>query len=147
MLVNRLRAVVLATLTVAAAHPAWAADGFVVIVNPSVAGTQVHRRDLAALFLKKSLRWGDRSSAQPVDQSGASPVRQAFSEAVLEMPVGTVLQYWQKQMFGLTPAHPPAVKPSDAEVIAFVGRNAGAVGYVSSAVHLPAGVKAISVVD
>ena len=147
MLANRLRAVVLAVLTVAAAHSTSAADGFVVIVNRSVAGTQVHRRDLAALFLKKSSRWGDRSSALPVDQSATSPVRQAFSEAVLEMPVGAVLQYWQKQMFGLAPAHPPAVKPSDAEVIAFVAANSGAVGYVSSAVPLPAGVKAISVLD
>jgi ABC-type phosphate transport system substrate-binding protein len=147
MKAGRITAALLAASTLLAARPSPAAEGFVVIVNPSVAGNQMHRKDLAAVFLKKVTRWGDRSIAEPVDQSGASPVRQAFSEVVLEMPVATVLQYWQKQMFASVPVRPPVVKPSDAEVIAFVARTAGAVGYVSSGASLPASVKAISLAD
>lgn len=37
-----------------------AADAFVVIVHPSVAGTQVRRGDLAGLFLMKVTRWGSK---------------------------------------------------------------------------------------
>jgi ABC-type phosphate transport system substrate-binding protein len=144
---RRAVALTLALSIAAVASPLPAADAFVVIVHPSVAGTQVHRHDLAGVFLKKVSRWGDRSPAQPVDLSGTSPVRQAFSQAVLEMPVATVVQYWQKQMFGSAPVPPPPVKSSDAEVIAFVSRTAGAVGYVSPGAPLPPGVRAIAVID
>jgi ABC-type phosphate transport system substrate-binding protein len=63
------------------------------------------------------------------------------------MPVAAAVQYWQKQMFEANPRRPPAVKGSDAEVIAFVAKTEGAVGYVSKARALPAGVKAIAVID
>lgn len=39
------------------------------------------------------------------------------------------------------------MKGSDAEVIVFVEKTAGAVGYVSKAAALPAGVKAIVLID
>jgi ABC-type phosphate transport system substrate-binding protein len=132
-------------LLLAAAAPSPAADEFVVIVHPSVVGTNVHRADLAAVFLRKAVRWGTGAPAVPVDQSGTSAVRNAFSQAVLGMPVATAVQYWQKQMFGTKPLRPPAVKASDAEVIAFVEKTEGAVGYVSKAATLPAGVKALAV--
>jgi ABC-type phosphate transport system substrate-binding protein len=134
-------------VVLAVAVPSPAADEFVVVVHPSVAGTNVHRGDLAAVFLRKATRWGTGVPALPVDQSGTSPVRSAFSESVLGMSVATAVQYWQKQMFSTNPLRPPAVKGSDAEVIAFVEKTAGAVGYVSKAAALPAGVKAIAVID
>ena len=126
---------------------ATAAEDFVVIVHPSVVGKSIHRSDLAALFLRKAARWGAGGTAVPADQSGTSPVRKAFSEAVLGMSVPTVVQYWQSQMFSTKPLRPPVVKGTDAEVIAFVARTEGAVGYVSKAARLPAEVKAITVVD
>lgn len=134
-------------LTLGAAVPSIAADEFVVVVHPSVAGASIRRPDLAALFLKTATRWGDRSPAVPVDQSGTSEVRKAFCDSVLGMPVAAALQYWQKQMFGGSPLRPPAVKGSDAEVIEFVEKTEGAVGYVSKAASLPAGVRAVVVID
>ena len=127
--------------------PAPAADEFVVIVHQSVLGTSVHRSDLAGVFLRKVPRWGDRTPAVPVDQSATSPVRKAFSESVLRMPISTALQYWQKQMFATPPLRPPAVKGSDAEVLAFVGSTPGAVGYVSLGAALTDEVKALAVID
>ena len=143
----RLRTALAAALVLGAPAPSPAADDFVVIVHPSVAGTNVRRPDLAAVFLKKATRWGSGGVAVPVDQSGTSAVRKAFSEAVLGMSAGTAVQYWQKQMFGTSPLRPPPVKASDAEVIAFVEKTEGAVGYVSKAATLPARVKAIAVID
>ena len=127
--------------------PSPCADDFVVIVHASVAGANVRRADLAAVFLRTAGRWGGGATAVPVDQSGTSPVRNAFCQAVLGMPVATAVQYWQKQMFAASPLRPPAVKGSDAEVIAFVAKTEGAVGYVSKAAVLPAGVKAIAVIE
>jgi ABC-type phosphate transport system substrate-binding protein len=127
---------------------AEATDSFVVVVNASVAGTTVHRADLAAVFLKKAVRWGDGSPANPVDQSGTSPVRKGFSEGVLHMPVMGVVQYWGKQLTSMaTSMRPPTVKASDDEVLTYVSKTSGAVGYVSTGAALPPGVKAVTIVD
>jgi ABC-type phosphate transport system substrate-binding protein len=134
-------------LSLAAPALLTAAEDFVVIVHPSVAGASIRRPDLAAVFLRKAARWGSGSLAIPVDQSGTSAVRRSFSEAVLGMPVATAVQYWQKQMFEANPLRPPAVKGSDAEVIAFVAKTEGGVGYVSKTATLPPGVKAVAVID
>ena len=135
-------------LILAGASRAPAADEFVVIVHPSVVGSSVKRTDLAAVFLRKAARWtGGGGLAVPIDQSGTSPVRKAFSEAVIQQPVAQVVQYWQKQMFSASRLTPPPVKGSDAEVIAFVAKNAGAVGYVAAGIPLPPEVKTLSVVD
>jgi len=42
---------------------------------------------------------------------------------------------------------PPPVKATDAEVIAFVAKNAGAVGYVAAGTALPPDVRALTLVD
>jgi hypothetical protein len=101
-----------------------------------------HPSNLEA-WKKKAERWGSGGIAIPVDQSGTSPVRRSFSDAVLGMPVAAAVQYWQGQMFAGNRLRPPAVRGSDAEVIAFVAKTEGAVGYVSKAATLPPGVKAI----
>lgn len=132
------------------ASSAWATAGepFVVVVNPSVQGASVHRADLAAVFLKKASRWGDGSSAIPIDQSGTSPVRESFSGTVLQMPVAAVVQYWQRQlMTSQTAAKLPTVKSSDDEVLAYVAKTKGAVAYVSAGASLPPGVKTLNVID
>jgi len=143
---RRLAALVL-TLALAGPTAVLAADEFVVIVHPSVAGSNMRRTDLAAVFLKKAPRWGGGAMAVPVDQSGTSPVRKAFSEAVVRLPVAQVVQYWHKLIFASSPLRPPPVKGSDAEVIAFVAKTSGAVGYVSAGATLPAEVKALALID
>jgi ABC-type phosphate transport system substrate-binding protein len=143
------RRAVLAAIALGMGGGAWAAaaDDFVVVVHPSVVGTSIRRADLAAVFLKKAARWGAGGTAAPVDQSGTSAVRRSFSEAVLGMSPAAAVQYWQKQMLSANPLRPPAVKASDEEVLAFVATTEGAVGYVSKAASLPAGVKAVALID
>ena len=135
-------------LVVAVIGTVHATDSFVVVVNASVAGATVHRADLAAVFLKKAVRWGDGSPAVPVDQSGTSHVRKDFSEGVLHMPVMAVVQYWGRQLASMTASlRPPTVKGSEYEVLVYVAKTSGAVGYVSSGTALPPGVKAVTVID
>jgi ABC-type phosphate transport system substrate-binding protein len=137
-----------AALAAAVVGTADATGPFVVIVNASVIGTNVRRADLAAVFLKKSLRWGDGSPASPVDQSSTSPVRRGFSETVLQMPVMAVVQYWGRQL--ASPAASvrlPAVKESDEDVLVYVSKTSGAVGYVSTGTALPTGVKAVTIIE
>jgi ABC-type phosphate transport system substrate-binding protein len=126
---------------------ALAADEFVVVAHPSVAGANIKRADLAAVFLRKAMRWGGGGNAVPVDQSATSPVRRSFSAAVVGQSAAEVVQYWQKLMFSSSPLRPPPVKKTDAEVLAFVAATPGAVGYVSTATALPAGVKTLALAD
>ena len=74
-------------------------------------------------------RWEHGAKILPVDQAASVPVRAAFSKLVLGKSAHAVKSYWQYQIFtGL--GVPPPEKLSDKEVVAYVQRNAGAIGYV-----------------
>jgi len=107
--------------------PAVADQGFLIVVHSDVKGGQIPREALSLIFLKKAPRWGDGSSVAPVDQSLRS---QGF---------------WHKQM--ASGVAPPPVKSSDEEVLSYVASTPGAIGYVSSGVSLPSGVRTIIVID
>lgn len=125
------------------ALPASAGEqAFKVIVNPSVQGAQMKRQDVAAIFLVQTTRWGGGEAIAPVDQSAQSPVRAAFSLGVLGQPVVAVQAYWMQRISGRR-GWPPAVKTSDADVMAYVAGTPGAIGYVSSSASLDPGVREV----
>ena len=79
-----------------------------------------------------------------VDLGPKSPVRAEFSMEVLGRDVPTMKNYWQQSLFSGRGV-PPIEQPSEAQVVAFVAANPGAIGYVSSSAQLPESVKTISV--
>jgi ABC-type phosphate transport system substrate-binding protein len=132
-----------AVLAVLASTATVEAQEFKVIVN-SANGTTDLAADVAAkLFLKQSAKFPNGTAAQPVDLGKGSPVRAAFSKAVLGRAVGAVESYWQQQIFSGKDVPPPA-KASDDDVVAFVKSNPGAIGYVSAGAAT-AGVKVVEV--
>jgi ABC-type phosphate transport system substrate-binding protein len=139
-----MKARVLSAMVLAMAISAFAgAAGFKVIVNGSNSSTKISKADLNAIFLKKLVKWSDGTPAVPVNQSKKSAVRDNFATAVHGKSVAAVDSYWQQQIFSGRDV-PPAEKASDAEIVAFVKANAGAVGYVSDG-GATAGVKVVSV--
>jgi len=141
------RLTVLLLLAAASAAPAPAQDkpkvGFKVIVHASNLAAHIKKEQVATLFLGQA-RWGDGVAAAPVDQSTRSPIREAFSTDVLGKPVAAVQAYWQQKLIKDREV-PPPVKGTDEEVIAFVAKNRGGVGYVAAETELPATVKAVKV--
>jgi len=125
--------------------PAVADQGFLIVVHSDVKGGQIPREALSLIFLKKAPRWGDGSSVAPVDQSLRSQVRSEFSKKILGEPIVGVQSFWHKQM--ASGVAPPPVKSSDEEVLSYVASTPGAIGYVSSGVSLPSGVRTIIVID
>lgn len=126
--------------------PVVSADApYRVIVNPSVKGSQIPRSALSSIFLKQAVRWGDGSTAVPVDQSVRSAVRSEFTGEVLKQGLVEVQIYWQRQM--AKGQVPPQVKTSDEEIVAFVASTPGAIGYVSPATPLPDSVRVIAVIN
>jgi ABC-type phosphate transport system substrate-binding protein len=138
------RLILMGVLASAAAAPADAAD-YKLIAHPQVEVGQLTRDEVSRLFLKKETSLGDGSQALPVDLQSDSPTREAFSKDVHGMGVGAVYSYWQRQIFGGR-STPPLVKQSEADVVAWVSANAGAIGYVSAAAVV-SGVRVIEIAD
>jgi ABC-type phosphate transport system substrate-binding protein len=121
-------------------------EAFIVVISADSPTRSVRRDELARIYLKKDTRWPDETQAEPVDQTRRSPVRLAFTRAVLGFQQPSAVEsYWQQQQFSGR-ATPPLVKGSDAEVMAYVAMRPGAVGYVSSTAALQ-GVRALTVVE
>jgi len=103
---------------------------YLVIVNAANPQSSVERKFLGDAFLKKTTRWPDGELIRPVDQSPDSAVRRRFSEQVLNRSVTAVRSYWQQVIFSGRDVPPPELA-GDAEVLEFVKKHAGAIGYVS----------------
>ena len=133
----------LVLIALAGPRPAVAADSFKVIVNTRMTGRAVWRETLAQVYLGQVERWGDGKAIAAVDLSTTSPVRAAFSQAVLGMSVLAVRQHWTRT---IASGHvPPMARSTDEDVIAFVSGRTGGVGYVSADAVLPDSVRAIAV--
>jgi hypothetical protein len=117
--------------------------GFIIITHPNTASAQVSRKFLSEAFLKKTTRWEDGAVLRPVDQGMESDVRRKFSEDVLKRSVAAVRNYWQQLIFAGRDVPPPELA-SDAEVVSYVLKYAGAVGYVSPGAKLN-GAKVVSI--
>ncbi len=115
-----------------------------VIVNAANPQTELGRVEVSRWFLKQANTWPNGKVVVPLDQSSRSEVRAAFCLAVHRQSLAAIETYWQKQIFsGRT--LPPFVKVGDGEVMAYVGSNPHAIGYVSASATLTGGVKAIRI--
>ncbi len=109
---------------------ATAAD-FQVIVSSSNPVSSLDREEVERIFLKKKTRWADGKEIVPVDLTARSEVRAAFCRDILRRKMSVVESFWYQQVFS-GQGVPPPVKASDAEVVAFVAANPGAIGYVGA---------------
>ena len=125
-----LLAATLAVLFGGRAATATESAGYKVIVNPANPAGSMDRKFLEDAFLKKVTTWSDGSVIHPVDLPASSPVRRRFSEDILERSVDAVRSYWQQRIFAGRDLPPPELE-NDTEVIKYVLKYDGAIGYVS----------------
>jgi ABC-type phosphate transport system substrate-binding protein len=119
-----------------AAQPAPSgARTYRVIVHPSNTATAVDRRFLAQAFLKKITQWPDGETIRPVDLQRDSSIRGQFTDDILARSTAAVRSYWQQMIFAGRGVPPPELG-SDDEVVRFVLRQPGSVGYVSASADL-----------
>jgi ABC-type phosphate transport system substrate-binding protein len=128
--------VLLVTLTALCAsvfaqqRPAPPPPAYLVIVNPRNAVTDVERRFVEDAFLKKITSWPNDEVIRPADLATDSPVRRAFTREILNRSVEAVKVYWQQRIFSGRDVPPPEFS-RDEEVVQFVQKHAGGIGYVS----------------
>ncbi|NOU00177.1 MAG: phosphate ABC transporter substrate-binding protein [Gallionella sp.] len=131
MKVTILRFISAATLALLASQSAVAGD-VVVIAN---AGTNLSAGEVRDVFLGEK-QFAGSIKLVPVDNAAQ---QESFLAKMMQMSSAKYSGNWTKKAFrdGLAA---PAMKSGDAEVIEFVKRTKGAVGYVSSS---PSGVNII----
>lgn len=106
-----------------------------IIVNPENPVTTLDRAYLSEIFLRKVRYWSQSDAIKPADLSTDSLVRKKFTEDVLKRSVGSIKNYWQQRIFSGRDVPPPELM-SDNEVIKFVLKNPGGIGYVSGSANL-----------
>jgi TonB family protein len=131
---------VTSALLLAASSAAQESGSFKVIVNPANPATSVSKAQLTSMFLRRTGTWDNGQPVQPVDQTEASPLRQAFSREVLGMAPAAAAQ----RMAASPTGDPPLSVATDREVLAYVRLKPGAIGYVSASTPVP-GVKVVPI--
>jgi ABC-type phosphate transport system substrate-binding protein len=116
-------------------RPAPQAPAFQVIVNPGNDAAALDRTFVEDAFLKKITTWPSGAVIRPVDLAPDSPVRRAFSHDVLNRSVDAVKGYWQQRIFSGRDVPPPEFG-TDEEIISYVLKHDGGIGYVSATAKL-----------
>ena len=127
-----LRASLLSLLLVAPAAPSPAGQApYRIVVNSANPANAVDRAELARLFMKKVSAWPNGTPVAAVDLPRTSSVRSAFSHDVHNKDVDSVVAYWATLVYSGREM-PPPIRQTDADVLEFVRKTPGAVGYIST---------------
>ena len=118
------------------------AQNVVVIANTSVKADSISREELRSVFLLRTRTLKDGSWVEPVLEKGG-PTDSTFVKQFLDRDNAEIHTYYQGLVF-TGKASMPKELSSDAEVVDYVRRKRGAIGYISSATHAD-GVKVLSV--
>ena len=102
-----------------------------VIANPSVGASEISQDDLKAVFLAVKTTIGGSQVEPVLGKSGRA--HDIFLKEYLGKSDATLIAYFRGLVF-TGKASMPKVCDSDAEIIAYVARTRGAVGYVGAGV-------------
>jgi hypothetical protein len=136
-----IRILYVAVLSVCATAAAQAAD-LKIIANPSVGASAISADELKNVFLITKTSLSDGSHVEPVLAKGG-PVHEAFVKEYLGKSDSALQTYYRSLVF-TGKASMPKTLGVDAEVVAYVSKTKGAVGYVGAGAST-AGVKTLEV--
>ncbi len=102
----------------------------IVIANPNVSQDSVKSADLAKLFLGKNQAWSDGQKMVPVTLESGS-AHDSFLKMYLKKSASQFSTFWKQAIF-TGQGIPPKSFKSEAELVDYVKKVAGAIGYISS---------------
>jgi TonB family protein len=118
--------------------------GVKVIANSSIRADTISASDLKHVFLEEKISLADGTHVEPVLEKNG-PIHAAFLQEYLGVSEADLETYYGTLLFTGRGSQ-PKVLGSDAEVVAYVARTRGAIGYVSGAASAP-GVKILTISD
>ncbi len=104
---------------------------FKVITHPENPVTSLSKTEVSKILLKKVSKWDDGQRVRAVDQGGKGSVREVFTKEIHGRSLSSIKRFWQRQVFSGTDVPPPELA-SDSEVLEYVRKTEGAIGYVST---------------
>ena len=113
-----------------------------VIANPSVGASSVSADELKGVFLATKTSLSDGSHVEPVLEKGGA-THEAFVKEYLGKTDAALQTYYRSLVFTGKASMPKTVT-GDAEVVAYVAKTKGAIGYVGAGAST-AGVKTLEV--
>jgi ABC-type phosphate transport system substrate-binding protein len=113
-----------------------------VIANPSVGASTVSADDLKGVFLQEKSSLSDGSHVAPVLLKGGA-AHEAFVKQYLGKTDDALQTYYRSLVF-TGKGSMPKMLGSDAEMVAYVAKTKGAIGYVSAGASVE-GVKTLEV--
>lgn len=122
----------LAAFALSTSRGAAAEGGILVIANPRVPVASVSIQELAAIYLLRFTIWPDGQPIVPVNRRAGSTLRKRFSRIVLKQPPLALANYWTQMYY--EGKNPPLILGSDRDVVLFVRKVPGAIGYVHTGV-------------
>jgi hypothetical protein len=120
---------------------AWAANAKL-IANSSVSATSISVDELRSVFLQEKNSLSDGTHVEPVLQKGGA-AHDAFVKDFLGKNDSALQTYYRSLVFTGKGSMPKTVN-SDADMIAYVAKTKGAIGYVSASASVE-GVKVLQV--
>jgi hypothetical protein len=120
------------------------ARDYVVVAHPDVAATRVNLKTLQAIFLGEKSEWEKGEKIMPVTLDGGA-AHEAFVKDVLRKTPMQFSNYWNQQLF-TGKGVPPRSFTTAEELMEYVAKTRGAVGYVPASVPLRQ-VKALEVLE
>ena len=139
---RHLQVLVVAVVVGACAVVNTSAAEIKIVTNPSVGASSVSADELKGVFLATKSSLSDGSHVEPVLARGG-PTHEAFVKDYLGKTDAALQTYYRSLVF-TGKASMPKTLGGDAEVVAYVARTKGAIGYVGAAAST-AGVKTLEV--
>ena len=113
-----------------------------IVANPSVQASEVSRDDLNRIFLMTKSSLGATTHVEPVLEKGG-PAHDVFLRTYIGRTDSALMTYYRSLVF-TGKASIPKSFASDSDVISYVAKTKGAIGYVTSEAKAP-GLKTLDV--
>ncbi len=101
-----------------------------IIANKDVSEASLSQQEIQEIFLGKRVQWSDNSRIRFVTVGDAG-VHSMFLKQYVKLSDSDWKMYWKRMVF-TGRGMPPETISSEAEVIGFVSKTKGAVGYISA---------------
>lgn len=102
-----------------------------IVVSPDSPIASLTREDVEKIFLGKTKKFPDGSSAMPLDLGEGNAVREEFYSKVINKTASQLNSYWSRLIFTGKGQPPRSVEDAD-ELLDEVGDEVEAVGYVDA---------------
>jgi len=106
-------------------------SGVVVIINSSNLLDKLSQKTIARLYSNYQLEWNKGESVILYDLTPSNPVRQFFSEHILDRDAYRVAERWAHMKITNQAINPPTTLKSEWMIMRRVSQQKNAIGYVS----------------